>query len=157
MIPIFRPREVQAEGLQSWLDASHRAVGSRCVAALVGAVFAWLPAPGAAFELFDGRLEIHGSFGQQVRAIGRDLDPGDGIEIAQWYNVLEIEIEANLAPDGFGPFEIVEAFARLEARYDCVWTGACRLAPERVNTFGNEARHMPKRMIDGGWPASPAP
>ncbi|MEB2346278.1 MAG: hypothetical protein OZ948_16250, partial [Deltaproteobacteria bacterium] len=40
-------------------------------------------APAGAFEYFDGRLQVHGYFGQQVRAIGRNLDPGDGVELAQ--------------------------------------------------------------------------
>ena len=104
--------------------------------------------PAAGFEFFDGRIEIHGSIGQQIRAIGRDLDPGDGIHLAQWYNVLELEIEGNLAPDGFGPLEILEAFVRLEARYDCVWTHACGLF-SRVDVYGDEARSMPRRLIDG--------
>jgi hypothetical protein len=125
--------------------------GVGLAAAAVSALAALVAAapPTAAFEFFDGRLEVHGFFGQQVRAIGRDLDPGDGIELAQWYNVLGIEIEANLAPDGFGPIEILEAFVRLEARYDCVWSGACGLAPQRVNTYGNGARHLPRRLSDG--------
>jgi hypothetical protein len=118
------------------------------VALLACAALCAVSAPAAAFEFFDGRLEIHGYFGQQVRALGRDLDPDDGIDLAQWYSVLNIEIEGDLAPDGLGPFEIIEAFVRLEARYDCVWSHACHLVP-RVDSYGNETRHLPLRSIDG--------
>src|SRR5690606_32832291 len=34
-------------------------------------------------------------------------------------------------------------------RYDCVWSGACRLAPSRVDTYGDDARHLPLRLVDG--------
>ena len=123
--------------------------GARTRAVLGAAALwlAWTP-PAAAFEFFDGRLEVHGFFEQQVRAVGRNLDPGDGIVLAQWYNVLNLEVEANLFPDGIGPFEIVEFFARIDARYDCVWTHACSLA-SGVETFGNETRWFPRRLVNG--------
>jgi hypothetical protein len=104
--------------------------------------------PTAAFEFFDGRLEIHGFFAQQVRLVGRDLDPSEDIDLAQWYHVLNVELEADLFPDGVGPLEIVEAFVRLEARYDCVWTSACGIF-QSANSYGNKARRLPKRLIEG--------
>jgi hypothetical protein len=111
------------------------------------ALLCW-PAPASAFDFFDGRLQVHGFFEQQVRAVGRNLDPGNGITLTQWYSVLNLEIEADLAPDGFGPLEIIEFFARVEGRYDCVWTHACQLA-SGVETFGNESRWFPRRLVDG--------
>jgi hypothetical protein len=107
--------------------------------------------PATAFDFFDGRLEVHGFYEQQVRAVGRNLDPGDGIVLAQWYHVLNLEIEADLFPDGIGPFEIVEFFARIDARYDCVWTHACGLS-SGVETFGNETRWFPRRLSNGRQP-----
>ena len=115
---------------------------------LAMALLCCLPVSARAFDFFDGRLQVHGFFEQQVRAVGRNLDPGDGIVLAQWYQVLNLEIEANLAPDGIGPLEIVEFFARVEGRYDCVWTHACQLA-SGVESFGNEARWFPRRLVDG--------
>ncbi len=123
-------------------------LGRRRVAMGAAALCFSAAQPAAAFEFFDGRLELHGFFEQQVRAVGRNLDPGDGIVLAQWYNVLNLEIEANLFPDGIGPLEIVEFFARVDARYDCVWTHACQLA-SGVETFGNEARWLPRRLSSG--------
>src|SRR5690606_2204970 len=70
----------------------------------------------------------------------------DDIDLAQWYHVLNLEVEADLAPDGFGPLEIVAAFVRVEARYDCVWTHACHLFPS-ANVYGDEAGPFPKRLI----------
>jgi hypothetical protein len=119
--------------LRSWLASA---------ALLAGAT------PALGFEFFDGRLQIHGFAAQQIRAVGRDLDPSDDIDLAQWYSVLGLEIEGNLAPDGFGPFEIIESFIRLEARYDCIWTQGCEMFPS-VNVYGNRAHHFPKRYIDG--------
>ncbi|MCL4685088.1 hypothetical protein KJ059_10090 [Myxococcota bacterium] len=118
-------------------------------AVLLATTALWgLPVPASAFDFFDGRLQVHGFYEQQVRAVGRNLDPGNGIALAQWYHVLNLEIEADLAPDGLGPLEIVEFFARIEGRYDCVWTHACQLS-SGVETFGNEARWFPRRLIDG--------
>ncbi len=132
-------------GLRARAGAARRALSALWLAI----ASAGIPgAPAGAFEYFDGRLQVHGYFGQQVRAIGRNLDPGDGVELAQWYHVLEVEIEGDLAPEGFGPFEIVEAFVRLEARYDCVWSHACHLFP-RVETYGDGARRLPKRLNSG--------
>lgn len=138
-------------GAASGTRTEARGCGLRVLAtaAIALAALALSPPPAASFDYFDGRLEIHGFFGQQVRALGRDLDPGDGIELAQWYNVLGLEIEGNLAPEGIGPLEILEAFVRIEARYDCVWSGACGLFPQRVDAYGDEAGHLPKRLIDG--------
>ncbi|MEB2345037.1 MAG: hypothetical protein OZ948_09860 [Deltaproteobacteria bacterium] len=107
-----------------------------------------LAAPAGAFEYFDGRLQVHGYFEGQFRAIARDMSANDDWDLTQWYNVLNVEIEAALAPDGFGPFDLVSAFVRVEARYDCVWTKACGMFPS-VDTYGNNARHFPFRYADG--------
>lgn len=107
-----------------------------------------LAAPAGAFEYFDGRLQVHGYFEGQFRAIARDMSANDDWDLTQWYNVLNVEIEAALAPDGFGPFDLVSAFVRVEARYDCVWTKACGMFPS-VATYGNNARHFPFRYADG--------
>ena len=45
------------------------------------------------------------------------------------------------------PFDLINAFARVEARYDCVWSRACGLIPN-VNTYGDRAEQLPKRLSD---------
>jgi hypothetical protein len=113
------------------------------------ALAAALPAPpAAALEFFEGRLQVHGFYEAQVRSIVRDYDFSDDWDLTQWYNVLNLEFEADLAPEGLGPFQVVSVFSRVEARYDCVWTHACTLF-DSAATYGHRARKLPKRLIDG--------
>jgi hypothetical protein len=107
-----------------------------------------LPGRGTAFEFFDGRLQIHGFYEAQVRAIARDFEASDDWDLTQWYNVLNIEIEGEIAPDGWGPFDLISAFSRIEARYDCVWTRGCGMFSS-ADTYGDRARRLPKRVGDG--------
>jgi hypothetical protein len=115
----------------------------------VAAAIAWA-APAGAVDFFDGKLEVHGWAGQQIRTLGENLSYRNEFDLSQWYNVLSLEVEAKPFPNGVGPLEIVEFFVRGEARYDCVWTRACGLFPS-VNTYGNRAEHLPDRLIDGRY------
>jgi hypothetical protein len=64
--------------------------------------------------------------------------------------VLNIEVDWDIAPDGFGPFDLVSAFGRVEARYDCVWTNSCTAFPS-ANAYGQRSKRgrLPKRLRDG--------
>jgi hypothetical protein len=95
-------------------------------------------------EFQDGRLQIHGYGEVQLRGIANDFNLSDDLDLTQWYNVLDVEVEWAVAPDGFGPFDLVSLFGRVEGRYDCVWRDACGVFPS-VDTFGNRAEHLPKR------------
>lgn len=106
-----------------------------------------LPASGGAVEFFEGRIQLHGFAEAQLRAIARNYDPSDGLDLTQWYTVGNVELEFDIAPDGFGPINLMSAYVRAEARYDCVWTGACGLFPS-VNTYGNDAERLPTRLSD---------
>ncbi len=112
------------------------------------AVLLAIAAPSSAFEFFDGRVEVHGFYEQQIRAISRDFETSSEFDLTQWYHILNLEVETGIAPNGWGPFDIIEGFARVEARYDCVWTRACGMFPS-VNTYGNRAERLPGRLIDG--------
>ena len=68
------------------LRSPRRVLGWLALALLVGS-----PAP--AFEFFEGRLELHGFAEVQLRAIARDFDRSDGVDLTQWYNVLNHELE----------------------------------------------------------------
>jgi hypothetical protein len=107
-----------------------------------------VPSSTTAFELFDGRFQINGFYETQVRAIARNWDSGDGWDLTQWQNILNLELEWEIAPDGVGPFDLVSSFARIEARYDCIWTRGCRVF-DSVNTYGDHPRRFPKRYSDG--------
>jgi hypothetical protein len=101
-----------------------------------------------AFEFQDGRLQIHGYFEEQIRAFGQDLSWNDNVDLTQWYNVLSTEIEYDFAPDGFGPFDVLSGFVRLEVRYDCIWTRGCGMFPS-VNAFGDRVAHLPGYKTTG--------
>jgi hypothetical protein len=120
---------------------------STVVGALLGAALL-APARTAAFEFFDGRIAIHGFYEAQLRGIARDMSANDDWDLTQWYNVLNVEIDVDIAPDGFGPFDLISGFARVEARYDCIWTGGCGIF-DSVNTYGNNAKRFPYRYADG--------
>ena len=97
-----------------------------------------------AYEFQDGRLQIHGFGEVQLRGIANDFHLSDDLDLTQWYNVLDVEVEWAVAPDGWGPFDLVALFARGEGRYDCVWTRGCGMFSS-VDTFGDRAEHLPKR------------
>ncbi len=99
-----------------------------------------------AFEFFDRRLQIHGFYEAQLRGINQDLE--DEWDLTQLAHVLNVEIEADVAPDGWGPFDFVGAFARLEARYDCIWSRACGLFPS-ADVYGDRVNKLPKRLMNG--------
>ncbi|MDJ0785794.1 MAG: hypothetical protein QNK05_03235 [Myxococcota bacterium] len=101
-----------------------------------------------AFEFFDGRLQVHGYYEMTVRSIWEDFTGANEWDLTQWYHVLNLEIEADIAPDGFGPFDLVSAFSRVEVRYDCVWRRGCWMFPS-VNSYGDEAKRLPKYASDG--------
>jgi hypothetical protein len=112
------------------------------------ALSAALAPTASAFSAFDGRLEVHGYYEAQIRGLARDFRLSDNLDLAQWWNILDIEIEANVAPDGWGPFDVISLFGRIEVRYDCVWTHACAIFPS-ANAYGyNGSGKLPKRLLD---------
>jgi hypothetical protein len=109
----------------------------------------WLAVPAAGFSAFDGRLEAHGFYEMTVRSIARDFRISDGWDLTQWWNILNIEVDADVAPDGWGPFDVITVFARVEVRYDCVWTQACTIFHSADAYRIGHKRRLPKRLMDG--------
>ena len=93
-------------------------------------------------------VDLHGFYELQVRGIARDFDLSDDLDLTQLYHVLGLELELDLAPAGWGPFDVVQGFLRLEVRYDCVWTRGCGLFSS-ADAYGDRARKLPKRLNDG--------
>jgi hypothetical protein len=87
-----------------------------------------------------GRVEIGGFAELQLRGLSDGFDANNWY-LSQWAWILNLEPEWNIAPDGFGPFDTISAFARIEVRYECVWTG-CGLA-NTWRHFGNRATRAP--------------
>jgi len=99
--------------------------------------------PASAFDFFDGRIEVHGYVEEQIRSIAADFDANDGWDLSQFYSVVGVETDLNIAPDGFGPFDLVSAFVRLEARFDCIWYQCGGI--QGINAWGDDAGKFPTR------------
>jgi hypothetical protein len=128
---------------------SRRASGARWIGSIAVAGGLLAVAPGArAIEFADGRVQIHGFYEAQLRSLVRDFDYSDDWDLTQWYNVLNIEADVDIAPDGIGPFDLVSGFGRVEVRYDCVWSHACSMF-DSVDAYGHRAEKLPNRLIDG--------
>lgn len=118
----------------------------RCVFALVALLALTLGAPSAlAVEAFDGKLQAHGFVEMQVRGLNRDF--AEELDLSQWYNVINVEIEADFAPDGWGPFDLLQGYMRIEGRYDCVYSEGCGALPN-ARVYGNESEDLPLRLRD---------
>ena len=88
------------------------------------------------------RFRVNGSVEMQLRALADDFE-ADRAYMSQWAFILNVEPEWDIAPDGWGPFDSITAFARIEARYDCIWTG-CAIVPTWRH-FGDRATRTPAR------------
>jgi len=122
---------------------------TRCIGAICAlTALSVLGSPAAAIEFWDDRIAIHGFYGMQVRSIANNFDYQDGWDLTQWYHILNLEIEADIAPDGIGPFDLISAFGRIEVRYDCVWTRGCGIFTS-ADTYGDRSKRLPKRLLDG--------
>ncbi|MDJ0848696.1 MAG: hypothetical protein QNK04_09985 [Myxococcota bacterium] len=115
-----------------------------CALATLGLTLAVAP-DARAIEAFDGRIQAHGFFEAQVRAL--DSDFAEEIDLSQWYNVFNLELEADILPDGWGPFDLLQAYVRVEARYDAIYNQGMWLFPS-VNTWGDGSRRLPLRLRD---------
>ena len=86
------------------------------------------------------RFDIGGYAELQLRGLSDGFDANNWY-LSQWAWVLDLEPEWNIAPDGFGPFDAISAYARIEVRYECVWTG-CGLV-DTWRYFGDRATRAP--------------
>jgi hypothetical protein len=101
--------------------------------------------PADAIQFWDDRVELHGFYETRMSFGMEDFDPSKGVDMYGWLHVLDLEGEVGIAPEGWGPFDLVSAFARVEVKYDCVWNHACSLL-DSVNTFGNDPGNLPHRV-----------
>jgi len=125
-----------------------RGTAARWVSLALAMVALGLVAPEVrALEAVDGRLQAHGFGEVQVRMLNRNFT--EQSDLSQWYNIFNLEVEYDFLPQGWGPIEILQGYARIEARFDCIYTGACGLFPSSVSVYGNEAEDLPKRLRDG--------
>ena len=106
--------------------------------------------PAAAIEFWDQRVQVHGFYETRMSFGYEDFDASNEIDMYGWLHVLNLETEVDLAPapEGWGPFDMLAAFARVEVKYDCVWNHACGLSPS-VDAFGNQPGNLPHRVQEG--------
>jgi len=109
-----------------------------------------LTRPASAVEFFEGRIQIHGYSETQLRAISSGFDMDDWYW-SQWANVLNVEIEADIAPNGFGPFDLISSYARIQVRYDCIWSKMCGLDRSQ-DYFGDRSYRGPKKNTNAKTP-----
>ena len=86
------------------------------------------------------RLRLGGYAELQLRGLSDGFDV-DEWYLSQWAWILNLEPEWDIASEGWGPFDTISAFARIQVRYECVWSG-CGLA-NSWRHFGNRAREAP--------------
>ncbi len=105
-------------------------------------------APGAgAIEYFDGRIQAHGYVESQFRSMS-DGFRDDRWFVSQWAQVLTLELEADIFPDGIGPFDSVELYVRGQARFDCIWSQLCGTM-RSAQLFGNRSVRAPGNLANG--------
>jgi hypothetical protein len=105
----------------------------------------FVAAPLPAVELLDGRLRVHGYAETQLRAINEKFS--EELDLAQWYNIVNLEFEGDVAPAGVGPFDAVRLFVRVEGRYDAIYSRGFGLF-DSIDTYGNFANRLPRRLRD---------
>jgi hypothetical protein len=124
-----------------------RGRAARAASLLAGLLLAAAPAA-RAFETEDGRVALHGYFETQLRWLSDGFDANNWYQ-SQWANTLDLELELELLPEGFGPIDLVTGFARVEVRYECVFTGCGIGGTHRY--FGDRASRAPARNWRDAW------
>ena len=108
-----------------------RLAAGRLAALLLGALIAGLgiarSARASALEWElpgERKLSIHGFYEMRLLFVGEDL-PANDVTFSQFRHVLSSELEFQIAPDGFGPFDSMFLYARGLASFDCIYSHAC--------------------------------
>ncbi len=107
------------------------------------AIVLLLGSQASAIELFDGRAQIHGFYEMQFRVLNSNY--GENWDVSQWYNVFDVEVELDLIQDTIGPIDLMSAYIRLEARYDCIYSRGCGMF-RSMNAYGDRSENLPRRL-----------
>jgi hypothetical protein len=99
-----------------------------------------------AFEAFDGRIQAHGYLETQLRTINANFS--EDWDVTQWYTIFNLELEFDIAPDGVGPIDLLQAYIRAEVRYDCIYSRGCGMV-RSINAFGDRSKSLPRRLNGG--------
>ena len=85
-------------------------------------------------------MQVNGFYELRLRFIGDDV-PSNGVTFSQFRHVLDLEIEAEIFPDGFGPFDFMVAWTRFIVQYECIYERGCGLI-KSADSFGGDARSI---------------
>lgn len=99
-----------------------------------------------AFEMLDGRFQAHGFFESQLSVLNEDF--GEDWDVAQWYQVLNVEIELDIIDETWMGIDLLSAFVRLEVRYNCIYTNGCGTF-KSINAYGDKSQSLPRRLSNG--------
>ena len=122
----------------------HAGRWERCVLAALWLLLIAVPRA-EAVEALDGRIQAHGFLEMQIRSLSGSFS--EELDLAQWYNVINVELEFDILPNGWGPFDLLSAYVRVEGRFDCLYYDACGIFPS-ARTYGNKSRDLPLRLRD---------
>ncbi|MDP6981057.1 MAG: hypothetical protein QF570_21050, partial [Myxococcota bacterium] len=75
-------------------------------------------------------------------------DYSEDWDVAQWYQVLNVEMELDIIDDTTMGIDLMSAFVRLEVRYDCVYSHGCGMF-RSINAWGDDAQSLPRRLSNG--------
>ncbi len=102
----------------------------------------------SAADAFDigKRIQIHGYAETTVRMLDDNFRPDNAV-LSQWMNVLNLEVEADLAPGGVGPLDSLSVYSRVLVRYDCIYNGCGMLPTWRY--WGDRANRAPRNLATG--------
>ncbi len=89
-----------------------------------------------------GRLRINASVEHQLRVLADGFEPAKAY-LSQSALVVNVEPEADLLVEPWGPVASLSGFARIEVRDVCVYNGCGTIGGERI--FGGDARASPAR------------
>jgi hypothetical protein len=92
------------------------------------------------------RFSIHGYGETTLRMLDSNFRT-ENANLSQWMNVLNLEVEGDLAPDGVGPFDALSVFGRVLVRYDCIYNG-CGVIPT-FRYYGDRADRAPRNYTTG--------
>ena len=84
------------------------------------------------------RLQIHGFYEFRLRTWGEDL-PANGMTLSQFRQVLNVETELDILPEGAGPFDFMMGYARLLTSYECIYRRGCGTF-KNIDSYGGEHR-----------------
>jgi hypothetical protein len=101
--------------------------------------------PAVGFEAFDGRLQAHGFYEMQLRALNGDFS--EEWDVSQWYQVFNLELEFDLVNDTIGILDLLSAYVRAEVRYDCIYSRGCGMF-RSVNAYGDRSKSLPRRLAN---------